>query len=423
TQVIVGGPYIAGQADLRSDEELYSLFSYLGADIYVISSEGEQTLAKILTALRREQPLSDINNLLYKNRNTISPPFIRTEKAVENNALEDEPVDYALFPKKQLSQFISLRTAKSCPYSCAFCGFPQRAGAYKTLSPELVEEELDRIADLGCVDTLTFLDDTFNVPKKRFKDILKMMIRRNYGFKWNSFYRSDQGDEETIHLMREAGCEGVFLGVESGSDTLLKNMNKTARRKHFAAAIPQLQASGISAHASLIIGFPGETEATIRETQSLIEEAKPDFFRAQLWYCDPLTPIWKNREQYGLTGNGFSWKHDTMDSDTASDWVERLFFDTRNSTWLPQHGFEQWSTFYLQRRGYSKQQVIDYIALFNMAVKAQLTDSSLKSIPESVIDAIENLLIYKQTDTQMMSSVHHTATHHVKDDAMESFAF
>ena len=421
--IIVGGPYIAGQADIRNEDELSSLFEYLGADTYVISSEGEQTLAKVISALKDDTPLRDIANLSTRDSNNPVQPFTRTPVEVESNALEDESVNYTLFSKKQLSRFLSIRTAKSCPYACAFCGFPQRAGAYKTLDPELVELELDRIKELGVIDTLTFLDDTFNVPKKRFKEILRMMIRNDYGFKWNSFYRSDQGDEETIELMREAGCEGVFLGVESGSDAMLKHMNKTARAKDFAKAIPQLRAAGISTYASLIVGFPGETEATLRETQQLIEESQPDFFRAQLWYCDHLTPIWKDRDKYGLEGDGFSWSHNTMTSEIASEWVERLFFDTKNSTWLPQHGFEQWSTFYLQRRGYTKAQVIDYVALFNAAIKSQIDDPSSTKIPGSIYRHMQTLVLNKSVDDTFMQTIHHKSDVSHEQDALESFAF
>jgi radical SAM superfamily enzyme YgiQ (UPF0313 family) len=91
--------------------------------------------------------------------------------------------------------------------------------------------------------------------------------------------------------MGKAGCEGVFLGVESGSDQMLERMNKTARRADYMKSIPLLRQAGISTYASLIVGFPGETLETVQETMSFVEEARPDFFRAQLWYCDPLTPI------------------------------------------------------------------------------------------------------------------------------------
>jgi len=249
-----------------------------------------------------------------------------------------------------------------------------------------VERELNALCDAGEVTTLTFLDDTFNVPKQRFKEMLRMMIRNKYGFRWNSYYRADHGDEETIELMRQSGCEGVFLGAESGSDTVLKKMNKTARRKDYFQAISVFRAAGIITHANLIIGFPGETRDTFAETIGLVEEAQPDFFRAQLWYADPLTPVWQKREEYGIQGMAFAWAHNTMDSATACNLVDEMFLSVKNSLWLPQWGFELWSLFYLQRWGMTREQVKVFVRCFNAVIQDGLRNSSRREIPPMLLD-------------------------------------
>jgi len=341
----------------------------LGADIYVLCQEGEATLAAVLGALKMGNSLDFVPNLAFTSDRK---HYSFTLDQPESNKLSEEMVDYGYFSKDELGEFVTTRTAKSCPFACAFCGFPSRAGAYTYLELDHVEKELDAIADQKQVTTVTILDDTFNVPKGRFREILRMMIRKRYQFKWNSFYRSDHGDRETIELMARAGCEGVFLGVESGSDRMLARMNKTARRQHYVDAIDAFSANNISTYASLIIGFPGETDETVEETISFIEEARPDYYRAQLWYADPVTPIWKERDKYGVTGQGFLWKHDTMDAERACDWIERIFLLVNNSTWLPQFGFEQWSTFYLQRKGMSQAGVKRFVTAFNTAIKHRM---------------------------------------------------
>src|SRR5882724_5615265 len=295
-RIIVGGPFISNLPKMTDTLTLQRLFKYIGADFYVISSEGETALVNIIEALKNRGSFEKIDNLVFKK----DGKFVTTASSIESNALEDNMIDYNLFPREDLNEFVTLRTAKSCPFSCSFCGFPQRAGKYKYLSVALVEQELNAIREIETVSTLTFIDDTFNVPRDRFRDMLKMMIRNNYGFKWNSFYRSDHGDAETIELMAKAGCEGVFLGIESGSDTQLERMNKTSRRHNYMTAIPQMRDVGISTHANVIVGFPGETYETYQDTVSLIEEAKPNTFRAQLWYADPVTPIWQKKDQYGV---------------------------------------------------------------------------------------------------------------------------
>lgn len=383
-KIILGGPYISNQAKMDDPESLQLLFKYLGADFYVISSEGEAALAGILDALKNGSDLNKVDNIAYRK----GEDFQVTAPSVESNPLEENMVNYGLFPPDEFAGFVTLRSAKSCPFSCAFCGFPQRAGKYTYLPVELVQQELDAIKALGTVHTLTFIDDTFNVPKARFKELLRMMIRNNYGFRWNSYLRSDHVDEEAIDLMAESGCDGVFLGVESGSDFMLERMNKTSRRKDYLRVIPQLRARGIISHASLIIGFPGETQETVNDTLQFVEEARPDFFRAQLWYCDPTTPIWNEREKYGVKGSAFNWRHDTMDARTASDIVDRFFFSVRNSIWLPQNGFELWSVYYLLRKGMTLDQIKKFLVAFNAGVKERMIHGGKKPVSRELIETL-----------------------------------
>ncbi len=367
-KIIVGGPYVMNQAKQFDAAALRRLFKYIGADIYVINQEGEFALFNIIKALKNNLTLHNINNIAYKT----GEGYVITSGSKEENPLDENMVDYKLFPKEDIGEFVSLSTAKSCPFSCAYCGFPQRAGSYRYLNVDCVEKALNAIKDIGTVTTLTFLDDTFNVPAKRFKEILRMMIRNNYNFKWNSFYRCDYGDEETITLMKDAGCEGVFLGIESGSDSMLKMMDKTATRNDNVKAISLLKKAGILTHASFIIGFPGETYETVEQTIEFIEETAPDFFRAQLWYCDPLTPIWNKREEYGIKGSGFNWSHNTMDFQTACDLIDKIFLSVEGAVWMPQYGFELWSIFYLQRKWMSLSQVKTFVRCFNAVIREKL---------------------------------------------------
>lgn len=410
-KILVGGPYISNQPKLGNQEAIQHLFKHLGADIYVISSEGEGALVNTIRALKTGTSLDRVDNIAYRD----GEHYVLTSTSIESNPLEENPVNYSLFPQDEISEFVTLRTAKSCPFSCSFCGFPQRAGKYKYTGVDLVEKELDAIREIGGVTTLTFIDDTFNVPKERFKEICRMMIRNNYGFKWNSFYRSDHGDEEAIELMAKSGCEGVFLGIESGSDEMLQRMNKTARRKDYLKSIPLLKAAGISTHANVIVGFPGETFETVQETIDLFEEAKPDFFRAQLWYADPVTPIWNKREEYGVKGSSFNWSHDTMDYQMACDLVDKMFISVQGSIWLPQNGFEQWSTFYLQRRGMTMEQIKTFLKCFNAVIKEKLIYPNKKEIEPGLLESLKASCQFDQSaqpdfaQVEVFSGTHYTA--------------
>jgi radical SAM PhpK family P-methyltransferase len=384
-KIVVGGPYILKETIDASPDDVQRLCRYLDADFYVMSSEGEQTLARILAVLRGGGTFADIANCAYRTASgyRINPCL------PEENRLEDTAIAYASFPRRDIGELVSIRTALSCPFSCAFCGFPQRAGRHRAAGPVHVEKELDALRDLGGVSTITFLDDSFNVPRTRFKEILRMMIRNRYGFKWNSFLRCDHVDAEIVELMKEAGCEGIFVGAESGNDEMLRRMNKSVRRRHFLETLPLFRKAGILSHMSLIVGFPGETDKSVRDTISLVEESQPDFYRAQLWYCDPMTPIWSKRDHYGIKGAGFNWTHNSMSSRTAIDWVEEMFMSVSGSLWLPQHGFELWSVFYLQRKGMSLEQVKRFLACFNAAVKEQVADKDRVDFSPRILGNLE----------------------------------
>jgi radical SAM PhpK family P-methyltransferase len=388
--VIIGGPYISSQHKVMSQEDLTLLFQFLGGDIYVISSEGETTLAKVMERLRVGAALDGIPNIATRGE---GDSFDFHPLETERNELHDEPIDYPLFGAEAIGRFVSLRTAKSCPFECSFCGFPQRAGKYVYTGVDIVERELDAIAELGTVSTLTFLDDTFNVPKGRFKSVLRLMIDRGYGFRWNSFYRSDHGDAETIELMAESGCEGVFLGIESGCDRILELMNKSARKRHYASAINKFHEVGITTYGSFIIGFPGETRDSVFETMDFIEAHAPTFYRAQLFYLDPATPVWRDREKLGVHGGGFEWQHPTMNNDEASTLIEQMFLQVKNSTWAPQHGFEDWSIYYLMRHGFSRDDVVNFVRGFNELVGMKLAPPADPMAREHAMDRVRRIAV------------------------------
>ncbi|QDE89538.1 hypothetical protein BHS06_11520 [Myxococcus xanthus] len=370
TKIIVGGPFITTQYKIHDRESFLFTLEQLGADYYVVSSQGEQALANIVKSVIDGASAANIANCIYRDGDV----FVTNEFVAESSDLRENMVDWSLFENdvgRQGRKMVNVRTAVSCPYACSFCSFPIHAGTYKYLDPSLVVRELDELERLD-VRSVTFVDDTFNVPLQRYRELLKMLKERRYRFKWDCNLRLQQIDEETIALMREAGCHGVFLGIESGSATILGNMNKKSRVEAYQRGIKVLRQNGIMSYASFIVGFPGETESTLRETIDLIETAQPDFFRAQLWYYDTSTPIHQQAAKYALTNSQFEWSHSTMTSREAQWWVDYLHRHIENSVWLPQNDFDYPSLFNLLSRGWSVERIKGMLRTFNSKVRAGL---------------------------------------------------
>ncbi len=380
TKIVVGGPLIANHARNYKDDALKAALSDMGADVYVIEGAGELTLSSIVACLKDGGLLSELSNIAYFEKGEL----LRTRPLPENNSLDEYAVNWLDFADESLGPTIQTRTARSCAFSCSFCNYPARAGKLTLAGVDTIEHELDSIRELGNAQNLVFIDDTFNVPLPRFKDICRMMIRKNYGFNWFSYFRCSNCDEEAFDLMSESGCKGVFLGIESGSPTILKNMNKAATIERYAYGIRQLHEREILTFGSFIIGFPGETRETVDETLNFIKENKPSYFRAQNWYCEPGTPVDRQREQYGINGEGFVWSHKTMDSLEAMDHIDRIFLSVGESLWLPQWSFDFWIIPYLIGRGISVDRFKEFMTLAD-----KLLATEIASVPEGQKKAMQ----------------------------------
>ncbi len=389
-KIIIGGPFVATNVRTQSEMVLQYTFKSIGADFFIFSPEGEGALAQIIHSLKNNLPFGSIPNIYYFNFD--KRKYVFTSSVQEENDLETNTVDWELF-KDELGRFINIRTAKSCPFSCSFCSFPPFAGKYRMAGIEYVEKELNRIRDLKIIKGINIIDDTFNVPQERFKDILKMMIKNKYDFKWYSFFRCQYADKETVELMKESGCQLVLLGIESGNQNILKNMNKSATVEQLKNGIELLNEYGIVSVASFITGFPGDTYDTYLDSFNFIEETKPTFFRSSMWFCDPISPVFKLQEKYKLSGAYHSWVHATMDSVTAHDLSDRMFKEIKNSIWIKNFELDYTIIFQMILRGLSLEQIKTFMINFNNGIKEKLDNPANIEVSKEILDHMRNAIL------------------------------
>lgn len=353
--VVVGGPHVFNLCADLDPETRQDVFAAIGADVYVSDSQGENTLSRVLAALRDGTDLGAIPNLHYRRGGV----FESTGREVEDNDLDQNAVDWSRFDPQLLRPMVYLRTARSCPFVCAFCNYPEMAGAHVLNSVEVVERQLRAVQAAGA-KVVAFIDDTFNFPLPRFKDLLRMMIRNRFTFRWVSFLRCTNVDAEAIELMQESGCLGVLLGIESGDQGILKLMKKAAKPDRYRWAMGELHQRGIATLASMICGFPGETEQSVRNTIAFLEETAPTFFTMQLYYHDTRAPIQKRKDELAIRGAGFSWKHHTMDWREAVAWTKYTVQSVHNSIPMGLYGFSMWGVGYLVSRGVPLETIKDF---------------------------------------------------------------
>jgi radical SAM PhpK family P-methyltransferase len=356
--IVVGGPLVDNLSFHLEEADFRIILEEMGADLYVRQQQGEQTLAKLIMRLREGDDPAKVKNCYVKWQGQ----FVYTGAEAEFTL---SPINWDNYKGRDLGPTLQTRTALSCPFRCTFCDYPVRAGKWVPQEITDVENELRQIQDRSDVRSLVFIDDTFNVPVDRFKQILRMMVRNQFTFQWYSYLRCNIMDEELCELMAESNCAGVFLGIESGDPNVLKVMKKVATPEQYLKGMKLLGQSGIMTFASLIVGFPGETERSVENTIALLQEAKPTFFRGEIWYNNSRAPIYKSKDLHGIDGLGYRWRHNTMDWEQGCEMVLKLFGEVTDSAWLPMYDFDFWILPYLRGKGLSFEQIKTFVDACN----------------------------------------------------------
>ena len=151
------------------------------------------------------------------------------------------------------------------------------------------------IAEMG-YHGFNFHDDTFAVNRDRAMELCKEF--KKLDIVWRCLTRVNTVDEELLVNMRDAGCKEIIYGIESYSQKILNNLQKGTTAKQNLHAMKLTKKIGIQTKAGIIVGNPGETWDTIRETMKGLRECPPDY-----WALSTLTPypgsaIYENPEKY-----------------------------------------------------------------------------------------------------------------------------
>lgn len=231
---------------------------------------------------------------------------------------------------KQNFSMAFYESVRGCPYRCAFCNYPYLFDdtKFRSKSAERMATDWQRLVNESQVKYITCLDSLFTMPKKRIFEFCDLLIERKIKVKWICYARADDlCDEALVIKLIQAGCIQVQIGLESGDDTILKNMNKRVDAATCGVAIDNCRRHGLTTIVSMIVGFPGETLATLENTFQFLKAHPPDFhyvitFSTRATGVPVLSP--ESRERFGLVvdQNPYSispyWKHATMDCSTAS---------------------------------------------------------------------------------------------------------
>ena len=296
-------------------------------------------LSAIDYSVRREGEHAMLDLVEGKDPETISGVVARNSTGLCNNGdahviknIDDLPFPerekfWGLITTEKLTVDVSyICSIRGCPYRCNYCASPfhWKRNMTQYRSPESVISEMrylkenywntrkeydysasantDSKRKLIIKDNtiVYFVDDVFTVKKDRVKNILRMMIDQNLGMDWKCEARTDHLDQEICELMAEAGCVRVKLGFESGSDRILKMIQKDETTDDMREGVKMLKKSGVPFTAYFMTGFPDETDDDLKKTIDFAKEIKADFYSISV-----LAPYFGTKMYFDLMENGY----------------------------------------------------------------------------------------------------------------------
>jgi anaerobic magnesium-protoporphyrin IX monomethyl ester cyclase len=255
---LMGGPHVSFDA-------AGTLKAYPEIDLLVIG-EGETTIRELVRVLNKGERWQDIKGLAYR----------RGEDCVVTESRElIADLDELALPARHLlpmSRYLALGfpatmiTGRGCPYGCIFCLGRKMVGPTpRARKAALVVDEMEELLAYG-FSRINIADDLFTAQKEKVREVCEEIGRRNLKVTWTAFSRVNTVDRETLKLMRESGCDCISFGIESGNPEMLKRIRKGITLDQARQAVALCKEAGILTHASFMVGLPGETAETLRDT-------------------------------------------------------------------------------------------------------------------------------------------------------------
>ncbi len=259
------------------------------------------TLPRLLAELAGQRRFHDVPGLIYKENGQVRmTPYDREPDFNDypNPARHLLPNDlYAEFTTER-KNFTVMVTSKGCPNGCLFC----EAGhtAYNPRSPEKVISEARECYTRYNIREIDFFDYDFCVDRRRIEAICDGMIQSHLDVTWACRARIDYVDEGLLRKMKTAGCSRIYFGIESGVQEILDRLNKGISLQQIRNTIEMTRNLGIMALGFFLVGSPGETQETFRQTVQFAKSLNLDYVQFSKLTAKPLTPYW--RQMVGDTG-------------------------------------------------------------------------------------------------------------------------
>ena len=241
--------------------------SAIGADIG-IAGEGEVALPALLTKIRLSGG---------KLPDELRGQVLRTPPGVDLGRISPDLDSFHMRRYYEEGSGGSIQTRRGCNLGCSYCSYPLLEGTrVRTRPPEDVASEMATLRDRYGIDHVTLVDSVFNSPERHALAVAEVVGRLVPQVKWTGFFHPVFNDPGFFKAIKEAGCEGLDMGVDSLSEEVLQRMRKGFTSRDVIAFSDGCHTAGLKFNLSMLFGAPGETPETLQETIDCIRRCDPD---------------------------------------------------------------------------------------------------------------------------------------------------
>ncbi len=237
----------------------------------IVVGEGEEAFVELLDAWQGNGEPKHIRGVSLYNQNG-------WQKHIERSfidSLDKLPMpDYSLFDLELYSdRALPLEWGRGCVRKCKFCEVTSMWGKRRTKSPPRIIEEMAFLADKNKINNFVLFDPAANAQPDHFEAVLDLLISKKASYTWSAnIIAHPKFDLKLAKKMKAAGCQRAEVGIESGSDKVLKLMRKGARVAVNIRTLHAIKRAGIESVVFLIVGFPGEEEKEFQETLNFLDK-------------------------------------------------------------------------------------------------------------------------------------------------------
>ena len=280
----------------------------------VVRGEGEITMLEIVQAVEKGASFKGITGVSYKNKgDIIHKPDRELIKDIDtipfpNRKLIKQEKFLEIGYKKYGDRGAWVFSSRGCPYHCTYCAsWRIWTRKWRARSPENIIKEIHELVDTYNVDRINFADDTFTISRKRVAEFCNLLKKENLQISWGCNVRVDNVDKELFKIMKSAGCTEVWIGAESGSPIILKDIKKGITLTQIKNAFKWSKEAGLKRRAYLMIGSPKESKETIIQTEKLVHEINPDTLEFSILTPYPGCENYEMAKKEGYVSDDRDW--------------------------------------------------------------------------------------------------------------------